>query len=77
MEAGRMPDHWLDSVIESVWRENNPQAIARAITHSDHLLRAISSGLAEANKPKPPHWVGPTHAQFVRQAVVDALMANS
>lgn len=68
--------HWLDDVIDSVIRENNANAVARAISHSPHFLKAIEKGIADAKHAKPGV-PGPTHAQCVRMAVQEAVGSES
>lgn len=74
--AMALAPHWLDSVIEGVIRENNPDAVARAIAHSDRFLGAIRDGIERARNA-PPGMMGPTHAQYIRQAVQEAVESAS
>ena len=72
--VGALPPTWLDEVIEKVIDKNDPAVIAQAIAHSPQFLDGIKKGLA--HKPKPGV-MGPSHAQNVRKAVIDAVSAVS
>ena len=68
---GKMERHWLDDVIESSWREHDPDKIASAITRNEKLISAIRKGLDDARHlPQEP---GLSHAQCIRQAVLEAM----
>lgn len=71
-----LPPHWIDNVVESVIRENNAQAIARAVTHSPKFLAAIEEGIRNANAATPGK-PGPSHAQYVRQAILEAIESRT
>jgi hypothetical protein len=71
--VGMMKPTWLDGVIQKVIDKNDATAIAQAIANSPQLVDAIKKGLA--NKPEPGV-MGPSHAQNIRKAVVEALAAD-
>ena len=75
MDVGRLSPHWLDDVIEGVLRESNANAIARAVSHSERFLAAVQEGIKRANAGVRPGVMGPSHAQYIRQAIVEAIQS--
>jgi hypothetical protein len=71
-----LPPQWLDAVIDSVILKNDANAIARAVAHSDRFMAAIQQGIQNA-KSAPPGMPGPTHAQFIREAIQEAVAATT
>ena len=63
-----------DAVIEKVMDKYNPDLIAQAIANAPQFKDGIKKGLA--NKPRPGV-MGPSYAQNVRPAVIDALSSVS
>jgi hypothetical protein len=70
-----MPPHWLDAVIDGALLGNSPETIARSIANSDKFLAAVRKGLREANQVIPGT-VGPSSAQYVRQAVCEVISSD-
>jgi hypothetical protein len=74
-----MPPHWLDDVIADAIQESKPeeidvQAVAAAIAGSNKFLAAIKDGVSRINTE--PGIVGPTPAQSIRSALIEAVSAR-
>jgi hypothetical protein len=71
-QFGQMHPHWLDNVIESTWRDHDPHLIATAISSNAKLISAIRQGLEDA-RHLPERQPGLSHAQCIRNAVIEAM----
>jgi hypothetical protein len=68
--------HWIDEVISDAVNKGDADAVAYALAHSDRLRTAIKSAIESGNK-MPKNVAGPSKAQHVRQAIVQAMAVEA